>query len=423
MKALTRLCTLQGTNTPRAAGLKKFNEVSGVVRVMVLFAVVALQAFTSEGMPSQEALVSATNAAPREMKLFLLVGQSNMAGRGRVGAEAKKPIPRCFKLNQNCAWVEASTPIHFDRPAAGYGIANSFVRRYLAEHPNDTVGLIPCAVGGSPSPTWAPTNGTAAGGQNFLRALKRAQEAKKSGTIVGILWHQGESDIPMLKDPAWAEHYAAQLSEMVRVFRTELNCPDAPFLVGEIGTLPHNCTAMNPILKESAQRIPKAALVRAADLTGHLGDGIHFDAPSYEILGVRYYDAWERLSGAKLKERMAMDVASDVDYDLRDFVLTADVRYERAQVGPSSIRVCGTKPSNDGGVEFKLSGLKHRVRYWQRASIVKSGDLVQFFFDGNPVGESKVAGLNQGRIVFQTTPNAEGGKVLFRNMRFYETGK
>lgn len=39
-----------------------------------------------------------------------------------------------------------------------------------------------------------------------------------------------------------------------------------------------------------------AALVKASDLTGHMPDGIHFDTPSYTTLGIRYYEAWKRLS-------------------------------------------------------------------------------------------------------------------------------
>ena len=52
--------------------------------------------------------------------------------------------------------------------------------------------------------------------------------------------------------------------------------------------------------------IPNAGLAKASDLTGHLPDGIHFDTPSYEILGVRYYDAWKRLTGEALRQRGAL---------------------------------------------------------------------------------------------------------------------
>ncbi|MEQ1853042.1 MAG: sialate O-acetylesterase, partial [Chthoniobacteraceae bacterium] len=60
---------------------------------------------------------------PKErFHLFLLVGQSNMAGRGVVTEEDRKPHPRVLMLNKADAWVPAIDPLHFDKSAAGVGI-------------------------------------------------------------------------------------------------------------------------------------------------------------------------------------------------------------------------------------------------------------------------------------------------------------
>ena len=53
--------------------------------------------------------------APKDMKLVLLVGQSNMSGRAPVTDEFKKPIDRCYKLNRDGKWALATNPFHFDR--------------------------------------------------------------------------------------------------------------------------------------------------------------------------------------------------------------------------------------------------------------------------------------------------------------------
>ena len=50
--------------------------------------------------------------------LFLLVGQSNMAGRGVVDAQDKTPDPRILMLNKAGEWASAVDPLHFDKPAA-----------------------------------------------------------------------------------------------------------------------------------------------------------------------------------------------------------------------------------------------------------------------------------------------------------------
>lgn len=235
--------------------------------------------------------------APKNMTLFLLIGQSNMAGRGKLSPGDKKPIPRCLKLNRDGQWVEATSPIHFDRVTAGFGIANAFVRRYLEEHPSETVGLIPCAVGGSTSVTWSPED-TAADpiGTNYRRAMERGRLAQKNGRIAGILWHHGEADVGRLrKDPTHRDRYVGRLVTLAEVLRRKLDCPDAPFLIGEVGTLPVDSTAMNPVLAAAAAAIPKGGLVHASDLKGHLSDGVHFDTPSYRILGERYYEVWKSL--------------------------------------------------------------------------------------------------------------------------------
>ena len=72
--------------------------------------------------------------APKDMKLVLLVGQSNMSGRAPVTDEFKKPITRCYKLNRDGKWVLATNPFHFDRKYCGVGPADEFARRYLAEN-------------------------------------------------------------------------------------------------------------------------------------------------------------------------------------------------------------------------------------------------------------------------------------------------
>ena len=100
---------------------------------------------------------TAPAAAPRDLHLFLLVGQSNMAGRGRVAAEDRQPLDRIWKLDRSGQWVPAVDPLHFDKPnIVGVGLGRTFARDYLQAHPGVSVGLIPCAVGGSPISSWQP---------------------------------------------------------------------------------------------------------------------------------------------------------------------------------------------------------------------------------------------------------------------------
>ncbi len=64
--------------------------------------------------------------------LYLLIGQSNMAGRGVVDAESKQQDPQILMLDSNNRWLPATDPVHFDKPEiAGVGPALSFAKEML----------------------------------------------------------------------------------------------------------------------------------------------------------------------------------------------------------------------------------------------------------------------------------------------------
>ena len=44
--------------------------------------------------------------------IYLLIGQSNMAGRGKIPEEATGDIENCFLLNDQAEWSPASNPLN-----------------------------------------------------------------------------------------------------------------------------------------------------------------------------------------------------------------------------------------------------------------------------------------------------------------------
>ena len=85
-----------------------------------------------------------------DFHLFLLAGQSNMAGRGAIEAEDQVPHPRVLALNAAGEWVPAVAPLHWDKSVAGVGLGRSFGIALAEAEPDITIGLIPAACGGSP---------------------------------------------------------------------------------------------------------------------------------------------------------------------------------------------------------------------------------------------------------------------------------
>lgn len=248
-------------------------------------------------------LIAADPAAlpPKEkFHLFLLVGQSNMAGRGTVEEQDKTPHPRVLMVSKSGEWVPATDPMHFDKAAAGVGLGKTFGTLIAEANPGVTIGLIPCAVGGSPIDAWKPGVFYAATKSHpWDDAMQRAAIAMKAGVLKGILWHQGESD----STDKLAPEYEAKLHDLIARFRKELNAPDVPFIAGQMGVFgdaPWNepKKTVDAAHRALPSKVPHSAFVSAEGLH-HRGDKVHFDSPSYREFGKRYAEAFQKLSSAK----------------------------------------------------------------------------------------------------------------------------
>jgi len=224
---------------------------------------------------------SGTLAAQENLQLFLLIGQSNMAGRGAVEAQDKEVIPGVFMMNKEMAWVPAVDPMHFDKPAiAGVGLGRTFAKTLLQAKPGTAIGLIPAAFGGTSLDEWKP------GDKLYTDAVKRAREAMKSGKLRGILWHQGEADAGTQEH---VDTYRERFANLIAHLRQDLNAPDIPVVVGELGEFQHGkfTKQMNEQLALVPFAVAHSAFASSAGLTDK-GDGTHFNAASAREFGRRY---------------------------------------------------------------------------------------------------------------------------------------
>jgi hypothetical protein len=234
-------------------------------------------------------LVFSLAAFGQDMELFLLIGQSNMAGRGVIEAEDRVPFPRVFTLTKDDVWAPAVEPIHFDRPdRLGTGLGRSFARVLAEAVPSAKIGLIPSAMGGSSLDEWT------VGGKLYTEAVRRAKIGMKNGRLRGILWHQGEADCPKLE---LIRSYQARWLVVMKALRAELG--DVPIVVGELGqflyTREKNDYAMARMVNEQLAQLAvngtQVAFVSSQGLA-HKGDVLHFDSPSLREFGRRYAHAF-----------------------------------------------------------------------------------------------------------------------------------
>ena len=194
---------------------------------------------------------------------------------------------------RNGRWQPMSEPINPDRQIfgafhSGVGLAASFADEY-AKHFNEAVGLIPCADGGTSIREWQP------GDFLFDHALAQARLAIRSSDIIGILWHQGETDAKLQ-----TADYTEKLRTVVHNFRRDLHLDnDVPFIAGDMASfyredIRENIGIVDQALETLVKEEPSFGCVTTKDMM-HRGDNLHFDTESLHKLGERYFKAYQQL--------------------------------------------------------------------------------------------------------------------------------
>jgi hypothetical protein len=223
---------------------------------------------------------------------FLMVGQSNMAGRGFL----KDVPPICnerIKMLRNGRWQMMTEPINYDRSFSGVGLAASFAAAWCKRNIHEEIGLIPCADGGTSLDDWA------VGGVLLEHAVFQAKMAQRTSILDGILWHQGENECSAERSGRYYEKFLL----IVKAFRRELCVPDIPLMIGglgdylgtgRLGEYFPEYPVVNKELKRFADTQKNCYFVTASGL-GANPDGLHFNAVSQRILGLRYFEAFDKL--------------------------------------------------------------------------------------------------------------------------------
>jgi hypothetical protein len=233
--------------------------------------------------------------------LYLLIGQSNMAGRGTIEAQDTITDPNVFMLNKAGEWVPAKSPLHFDKSFAGTGLGLTF-GKIMAEKSKRKIGLIPCAVGGTSISMWMPgAYDKITTTHPYDDAIRRTKIALQHGRLKGILWHQGEGDASKEK----ASRYEQRFNSLMLHLQNDLSVDISSIsvVVGELGQFycKRNSEGkeINLVLKHLAETHKNRALVSSKGLV-HKGDSVHFDAASQRELGKRYAEKVIKLTN-KLK--------------------------------------------------------------------------------------------------------------------------
>ena len=225
------------------------------------------------------------------MHSFLLIGQSNMAGRGFIN-EVEPISNNRIKVLRNGRWQDMYVPVNCDRHFSGISLAESFADAYSKEK-NVDVGLIPCADGGSSLAQWRE------GGLLFDNALYQTELATRTSTLAGVLWHQGEADCSEKLYPIYEE----KLKRFLDALQSKLKLTDVPVLLGGLGEFLKDCTLaehlknytyINEIIKKVVREREFTGYVSAEGLSAN-PDNLHFSAKALREFGLRYYNEFLKI--------------------------------------------------------------------------------------------------------------------------------
>ena len=235
------------------------------------------------GLYAQSTMPMEYDGSKDHLHIYLLIGQSNMAGRAPISEQDTYTIPRCYLLNGADKFEPAKNPFNrhstirksldMQRMNPGY----SFAQVMLKKDSEVSIGLVVNARGGTRIEHWKK------GTHFYNEALSRAREAKKTGTLKGILWHQGEGNS---REP---DTYLDKLKNLILNLRQDLTEPKLPFVAGQVYYHPDKkpyTQRINDRLAELPDTVPFTGCVESKYLTTF--DNTHFDTQGMKRLGKRY---------------------------------------------------------------------------------------------------------------------------------------
>lgn len=298
-----------------------------ILSLINLFGCNQISESNSSSKSEFESLPASTNSSTlnQDESIFtskqsvLLIGQSNMAGRGNI-ADVEAISDDRITMLRDGKWQKMVEPIHNDKPAAGIGLAASFAKGFVEKF-NCEIGLIPGAFGGTSLSQWS------VGSSYYSRALEMAKDAQKDSDICAILWHQGESNQNN------SAGYADKLENILNGFINDLSLDKEKLVIitGELGEFRADTKdAIHTELHKLENVYKNYGVASSKGLTAQ-DVTTHFDAASLRVFGYRYFDIFYNLITGK-----------HFEYNDDPSFYFVGGKHDEEEIDPSLYRIEGT---------------------------------------------------------------------------------
>lgn len=260
--------------------------------------------------------------------IFLLIGQSNMAGVGPIGSLDTITLKNAYLFNDKNEWenvksteTESTNRYSSVKKASKQKLSPGYTfAKKMAFYTGKAIGIVSNARGGTTISWWQKGYEGENDFNLYEEAVARAKAALAAtpgAKIKGIIWHQGEGD----NSKTSGEYYLQRLSKLVADLRTDLGDNNIPFIAGEVGKWNNRGLSVNPKIRLVKDSIPNADNVTSDGLTSinlEKNDP-HFDTYSQRVLGGRYADkAYELVYKKKLQ---GVTLFNEADFNGRSVLL------------------------------------------------------------------------------------------------------
>ncbi len=317
--------------------------------------------------------------------LYLIIGQSNAAGRGDLPANPTA-LTGVQVLQGNSNFVPAlpnlnvHSTVRNTNKDVGFNLGYSFSQSMRAAN-NRNIQLVVNARGATSIAHWFPgVLDKAAPLTYFDEAIRRVQAARAANPnaiLRGILWHQGESNRNRSR-------YMDEIVTLIGLLRDELG--NVPFVAGQLSYARDDNETFNTNLLQLPNLVPNTAVVTAEGLV--TSDRTHFTASAIQTLGQRYAVQMRALqagnpSGPEPIAHWAMNEGSgnsvrDVSGNGHDAVLTGANWNRNGAIGSAL-----SFESNSGGLSLPVSaftGLNAEVTIavWANGSLNQPLNNINF---------------------------------------------
>jgi hypothetical protein len=246
---------------------------------------------------------------PRAPYLIVpVLGQSNAVGMG-LGLDlegADRPDPQVHQWAMcgpsKGSAVLAVDPLLHEIPAGGVGFGMTFAKQLAAET-GRAVLLIPGARGDTSfTPkngwTWDPADTRTRRNlyRNAVAAIDAVLARYPGSTVATILWHQGETDVPLMAAP----EYRAKLDSVIDDLRGRYGA-GLPFLVGqmvaeEMELSGKNYEPINAVHADTPNRRPRTAFIPGLRSSINGGTDRHYNAEGQREMGRAMWLAYRAIA-------------------------------------------------------------------------------------------------------------------------------